>query len=204
MLHYTTIEPDTLELLKAIQSDKALAKFLLVGGTALALQIGHRKSIDLDFFSTEQIDLAPIPDILKEYGTTNVTNQSKRVLNTFVRDIKVDFVSYQYPLISKPITENGIILCSVRDIAAMKLAAVTGRGSKKDFIDIFFLLKDFTLSELLSFFSQKYPDGSQFLVYKSLTYFNDAEADPMPIMLIDTSWPIVKDTIVEAVKKTFV
>jgi glutamate synthase domain-containing protein 1 len=85
----------------------------------------------------------------------------------------------------------------------MKLAAVAGRGSKKDFIDIYFLLKEFSLSELLAFYNQKYSDGSSFMVLKSLTYFNDADDDPNPVMLIPTSWEQVKTYIAKEVGAFF-
>lgn len=85
----------------------------------------------------------------------------------------------------------------------MKLAAVTGRGAKKGFIDVYFLLQTYSLPELLGFYRRKYPDGNDFLVYKSLTYFEDAELESMPKMLISTDWTKVKNYIVEQVKRHF-
>ncbi len=81
------------------------------------------------------------------------------------------------------------------DIAAMKLAAITGRGTKKDFIDLAFLLQEFSLQQMLDFYAQKYPDGAEFLVLKSLGYFADADIEPMPVMLRDWDWNQVKETI---------
>jgi predicted nucleotidyltransferase component of viral defense system len=95
---------------------------------------------------------------------------------------------------------DGIRLVSKKDIAAMKLNAIAGRGSKKDFIDVYQLLKDFSLVEMLAFYSQKYPNGSEFMVLKSLLYFDDAEIEPDPIMLIPISWNQVKERIINEVK----
>lgn len=94
-------------------------------------------------------------------------------------------------------------MASIEDISAMKLAAITGRGSKKDFINLFFILDCFSLPEILEFYKQKFPDGSVFLVFKSLTYFEDAEIEPMPNMLKEISWGLVKKRIILKVKKHF-
>lgn len=93
------------------------------------------------------------------------------------------------------VVDNGLRLAGLKDIAAMKLSAVTGRGTKKDFIDIYFLLQHFTLSDMLQHYRNKYADGSEFLVLKSLTYFDDAELEQEPVMLVDISWQEVKRTI---------
>ena len=109
--------------------------------------------------------------------------------------IKVDIVNYPYPWLSPLKIKDDIKLAALEDICAMKLAAITGRGSKKDFIDIHFLLQHFTLKEMLVFYNRKYTDGSSFLVLKSLSYFEDAENEPSPVMLTDTSWDTVKNNI---------
>jgi hypothetical protein len=86
------------------------------------------------------------------------------------------------------------------DIAAMKLNAIAGRGSKKDFIDLYFLLKEFSLAKLLSFYEKKYEDGSVFMVLKSLTYFEDADVQQQPKMFVEFNWELCKKTIIEKVK----
>lgn len=121
-----------------------------------------------------------------------------RFLN--VNGIKVDIVSYPYGWIDDPVIEDGIVLAGVRDIAAMKISAITNRGTKKDFIDIFFLLQNYTLSELIDFYQQKYSDCQMFTAIRSLTYFEDAESDPMPSMLTAIKWSQVKITIQKAVE----
>ena len=116
-----------------------------------------------------------------------------------VNDVKVDIVNYPYKWIDEPVGENGIILAGIKDIAAMKLSAITNRGTKKDFIDLFFLLKSFPLKDLLAFYLQKYSDAQLFTVLKSLTYFEDAEDDPMPMMTEPVMWQDIKATIIDTV-----
>lgn len=107
--------------------------------------------------------------------------------------IKIDIVDYAYPWLNEAIRIiDGIQLAGLTDIAAMKLAAITGRGTKKDFIDLYFLSRRFSLSEMQSFYERKYPDGSMFMVLKSLSYFEDAEQDPSPYMLEAIDWEEIK------------
>lgn len=167
----------------------------LVGGTSLALQIGHRVSVDIDLFGEMQIDRT---DLLQQLSTAGKVIQLKESPNIHIFSIdgiKVDIVNYPYSWLSPSKTENNIRLAALEDICAMKLAAVTGRGSKKDFIDIYFLLQQFSLKEMLTLYNRKYADGSTFLVLKSLSYFEDAETDPCPFMLINTDWETVKNSI---------
>lgn len=115
----------------------------------------------------------------------------------FINNIKVDFVNYFYPWIDDLIIKDGIRLASDKDIGAMKLAAITGRGSKKDFIDLYFLLQKYSLSDLLGFYGKKYHDGSIFLVLRSLVYFEDANGHDDPEMLVSIEWEEVKQEIIK-------
>jgi predicted nucleotidyltransferase component of viral defense system len=110
-------------------------------------------------------------------------------------DLKLDFVKYRYQPIRPVQVIDGIRMLHLEDIAAMKLSAVTNRGAKKDFFDVFFLLKHYDLATMLSFFSKKYPQQELFFVLKSLTYFEDADSDIDPDMLIATEWETVKTRI---------
>ena len=120
---------------------------------------------------------------------------------TEVNGIKVDFVNYHYPLIAEPKVIDNIRLASKQDISAMKLNAISGRGSKKDFIDLYFLLKEFTLPEMIGFYLEKYKDGSKFLVAKSLAYFGDAEEFKTPKMFQEFDWEECKNLILSEVNK---
>ena len=200
MLQYQTIEPGTLQLLKSLQAIPLLQGLRLVGGTALALQLGHRKSVDLDLFGEISAEGIEIRDALEELFSVSVIKESKNIKIYQIDGIKVDIVNYsRYPWIDNPVPEDGITLAGIKDIAAMKVAAIIGRGTKKDFIDLNRLLQIFSLKEILDMYMQKYPDGSLFIAMKSLAYFEDAEADPMPFMFDETDWDSIKANIREAI-----
>ena len=199
MLQYQTIYPATLQLLKELQSLELLKECRLVGGTALALQLGHRRSVDLDIFGPVPQESDEIQDILRENHEVIIVKESKNIHIYLLDGVKVDIVNYQYKWIDDPVADDGICLAGVEDIAAMKVAAIIGRGTKKDFIDLYFLLKQYSLQEILDLYLQKYPDGSLFIALKSLSYFEDAEADPMPVMFEEAAWSEIKATIREAI-----
>ncbi len=202
MLHFQTISHDTLELLRKIQSIDILKDTRLVGGTALALQIGHRVSIDLDLFGRADAELEELTEEFSSFASSvSPISASKMMRFLIVDGIKIDIVNYNYPWIDEPVIEDGIRLAGIRDIAAMKLSAITNRGTKKDFIDYYFLLQSYSLDELISFYRQKYSDAQLFTSIKSLTYFEDAETDPMPKMLVPIRWEDVKANIIAAVKQ---
>lgn len=201
MLHYQTIDSPTLELLKALMNIPEFGQLCLVGGTALALQIGHRKSIDLDLFGKIDLDEYHYSTILNPFGTVIQLNSSRNIKGYLINKIKVDIVNYPYPWLGSCIHTEGIRLAGMADIAAMKLAAITGRGTKKDFIDLFSLLSYYSLEEMIGFYRHKYHDGSEFMVVKSLSYFEDAETEQEPVLLSTIAWENVKSTILRETKK---
>ena len=201
MLHAETVEPSTLDLLKRLQRLPDLTNTRLVGGTALALHLGHRKSVDLDLFGS----FDPIMSYRKLLadagysveGVENGTVQSLRVDN-----VKVDLVNYPYPWMDDATEEGDIRLAGLKDIAAMKLSAVANRGRKKDFIDVARLLDLFTLDEMLAFYKSKFSVSEVSFPLRGLMYFDDAEEDPMPEMFDgDLTWENVKKTVVAATRK---
>lgn len=201
MLSIQTIHPNTLELLKNLASQPELAQTRLVGGTALALQYGHRQSIDLDFFGALPKDKDELVEMTRRVGNVLVTNRSKMIVQTVVNQVKVDFVDYsRYAWIDDPVQGDGFLLASDKDIAAMKVNAIIGRGTRKDFIDLYVLLQHYSLTEILEFYKQKYPEFSEYRALLSMTYFEDAEMQDMPKMFIDTPWDEMKSTIIQAVK----
>lgn len=201
MLQTQTVVPDLLELLKKLMNENLFSDFNLVGGTSLALQMGHRNSIDIDLFGDSEINPELFIEILTSFGDVTVTQSSKNILITKIDDIKVDFVNYKYPLLNDYLVVDNIRMLSMKDIAAMKLNAIAGRGSKKDFVDLFFLLEEFSMEEILQFYKQKYADGSLFMVQKSLTYFEDANPQLEPKMFKNFDWEICKQKILEEVSK---
>lgn len=201
MLFHNTIESSTLDLLKKIQSESFFENCRLVGGTALALQYGHRKSIDLDFFGSFESDSMFIKTILQKIGHYQVIQESKFIFQYIVDGVKVDFVNYPYAWISAKVEEESLVLASPEDIASMKLSAITNRGTKKDFIDLYELLDHFSLEQMFGFYREKYTDAIPFMTLKSLTWFEDAEEDPMPFMLKNYSWETVKTKIIAEVAR---
>lgn len=195
MLHYNTIEKPTLELLKKLQQTPIFTDLRLVGGTSLALQIGHRISVDLDLFGNLDADEIAISRALSGYGHATRLRKTQNIHVYLINGVKVDLVNYPYPWLNELLVKDNLKLAAIKDIAAMKIAAVTGRGSKKDFVDIYFLLKQMRLMDMLNAYEKKYQDGSRFMALKSLIYFEDAEEDEMPRMLKPLTWQKVKDTI---------
>lgn len=200
MLSLRTIEPHTLELLKALMQEPALCELRLVGGTALALQYGHRSSIDLDLFGKIDIDGYELQSILNKYGVLKIENETTIIHQYYIDNIKVDVVNYPFDWISAAIEDDGVRLASPVDIAAMKVNAIEGRGTKKDFIDMYILLQHYSLKEIITFYQQKYPNYSTFRAIRSLTYFGDAEDQFMPRMFIEDTWEDMKRYISNQVK----
>lgn len=201
MLHTETVDIITLAVLKRLMNVVPLEEFVLVGGTALALQIGHRKSVDLDLFTISKFD----PDILMAelLSSFDIKPVQKSALSLVctIEGIKADFIHFRYPFIRPVLVEDGIRMLSMEDIAPMKLDAISGRGSKKDFYDVYFLLKELSMKRMFELYLEKYPHQTTFHVLRSLAYFKDADNDPDPIVLDSTvTWPTVKEQISEAVR----
>ncbi len=201
MLHFETVEPNTLELLNTLMDKSYLSTFNLVGGTALALQIGHRKSIDLDLFTQEEFDgAALLKNLENDFQEIDVLTLTKGTLLTRIQQVKVDFLRFNYPVIRPVQIENGLRLLSSEDIAPMKFDAIAGRGKKKDFYDLYFLLENMTLAEMLNLHREKFKLSTIFHIVKSLTYFEDAEDDDDPILMDKKiTWEQVKKRIVKSV-----
>ena len=201
MLQLQTVKPNTLELLKSLMQKEYLNSFVLFGGTALALQMGNRESIDLELFSTADFSSNEIlSSLLNDYQIV-VNNQHTQTLISTINQVKVDFIKFHYPFIKPFVTIENIRMASIEDIAAMKLDAMTGRGDKKDFYDLFFLLQHYSIDDLFSFYSEKYPHQTTFHVIRSLSYFEDAEIQPNPIVFDKTiTWEVVKQKIISTIQ----
>jgi Nucleotidyl transferase AbiEii toxin, Type IV TA system len=200
MLQSATVHPATLAILKRIMSLPAFNQFNLVGGTALSLQIGHRISIDLDLFSNQDFNNTTIINALEPLGELTVLVDNPPFLQMRLDDVKLDFLKYPYPFIQNYTEIEGVRLVSIQNIGTMKLNAVARRGAKKDFFDLYFLLERYTLSELLEQFKQTLPNVDPFHIVKSLTYFDDADIEINPEMLIKVNWQTVKKTIEKKVE----
>jgi hypothetical protein len=178
----------------------------LAGGTAVAIQLGHRQSVDLDWFSPESID-DPI-QMAQEIRDAEVPLQTDSVdrgtLHGQVFGVRVSILEYRYPLLEAPAIDPALDcpLASIHDLAAMKLVAVAQRGSKKDFVDIYAIgANRLSLDEMLDAYRRKYSLDDVARILYSLTYFDDADPEPMPRMLWESNWDAMKDTIRKWVKE---
>ena len=180
-------------------SQSMFSPYGLVGGTSLALQIGHRLSVDIDMFGEAKPDEDAFIGTLSSFGHVQILQKTANILICNVDGIKVDFVCYPYQLLRPFEVMDGIRLASLEDIAAMKLNAIAGRGSKKDFIDFYFLLRKYSLEEMIAFYQVKYPQGSEFMVRKSLTFFDDADKESDPVMLENLSWSQIKKDLLNRI-----
>jgi hypothetical protein len=156
--------------------DEIVKDFFLAGGTALALQIGHRISIDLDLFTTAPFDENALLTHLEDTYKFRVDFQAKNTLKGFIAETKVDFLSHQYPLIKPLLVVDDVRLASPEDIAAMKLNAIVGNGTRlKDFIDIAYLSSSLTLAQMIDAYEEKYVTRNPTIALKSLAYQNDID-----------------------------
>jgi len=201
--HIEVLPDEQKELLELLSKQDWVKSFYLVGGSALALQIGHRQSLDFDFFIEKDFKTKEIIDYLKGLGKFELFDEMEDTINGLLNSVNISFLKYEYSLIKSSHKYSDLIIADVLDIALMKLNAISGRGSKKDFIDIFFLLNIFSLSELFKEYENKYgvEISNNYHLLKSLVYFEDAEKQPMPEMIKSVEWSEVKDTIIHKVKE---
>jgi predicted nucleotidyltransferase component of viral defense system len=199
MLHYKTVEPDTRSLLNKLMSMPELSKFYLVGGTALSLQYGHRISIDLDLFCFEKFDNNEILSALPQKFGKSLQYEggfSRFGIFCFIDNVKVDLVHYPHAIIYDTIIEEAIRMYSNKEIAAMKIQAILGRGKKKDFYDIAELFKDYSVKDVIDFHDKKYPSQQLLIsIPQALTYFAEADDSEDPISLNGDTWEFVKEVI---------
>ncbi len=183
MLQTQTVEPATLELLRKLQQEPLLATFNLVGGTALALRIGHRKSVDLDLFTREEFDLEEVKSMLIEKYGLKVSFERQQTLKGFIGRVMIDCIRFNYPHLQAPDEIDGVRLESIPDIIAMKLSAIAQNGTRiKDFIDIATLSTKYSLDEMLQFYADKFPNANIVMPAKALTYFDEINFSESVVM----------------------
>ena len=204
MLHIETVEPGAFSVLKQLMQLKELQAFSLVGGTALSLRYGHRTSIDLDLFCPEAFNSDQIVDTLKKEFGEGYRTESKNVrwgVFCYIRDVKVDLVHYPHPLIDNIEETDDIRLFSDKDIIGMKLNAILGRGRKKDFWDLYELLKYYPLKDMIAFHEKKYPDQNLLIsIPQAIIYFEDADESEDPVSLKGQTWDSIKQYIRDQVR----
>lgn len=193
MLHTESIESGTLEALRRLMCDEALRDFSLVGGTALALYMGHRRSIDLDLFTLRPFDAPQLrAHLADKYGLSNAFVRESTVKGTIDR-IKIDCITYAYPLLEPVHEADGLRLCSLRDIAAMKLSAIADSGTRlKDFVDVACLSTRLSLGDMLRAYDAKYRGMNPISPLKALTYYDDIrEREPILTLRGSYDWALI-------------
>ena len=194
MIHPESVSPALFSTLVKLYQIDELKNAALGGGTSLALRFGHRKSIDIDLFFTKPFNSLLVQEsLMYHFDQFSVTNRTPGSLSGNLDTVKLDILLHSYPLLNKYTHEEELVLVSLPDMAAMKINAVTNRGSKKDFSDLLLLHENgIPLPQALEFFCNKYGSTGRFLAIRSLNWFDDAEAEPDPIYLNGWTWTYVQ------------
>jgi len=202
MLQTQTVKEGTLGLLKTLMHDEKLSHFCLVGGTALALYMGHRKSIDIDLFSQQSFDYVELEEYLMDMYDFQATRKRNATLIGKINSVKVDCIGYNYPLV-EPVNEyDGIRIYSMSDIAAMKLTAISQSGDRlKDFVDIAFMSSRMSFEDMLKAFEKKFPKTSVMTAARGITFFEDIDfSTEIDLMKGTFKWKTVEKRLNEMVK----
>lgn len=203
-MYSKVLNKNQLKIIKSLSFLKG--DFYLAGGTGLALQIGHRSSVDLDFYCLKHF-LADklLPDFQIRFERLAVRRAIKDTLILSVGETDLSFFFYPYKLLKPPVQFETINLASIEDVAAMKITAIIQRGRRRDFVDIYYLLDKYALKQIINFALKKYPGFQEMMILKALIYFADAEEEELErhIKIFDKnfSWEKVKKKIFEEVKK---
>ena len=205
MLQVSTVEENIFSLLRRLMQEPLLASSRLVGGTSLALQLGHRKSTDLDFFSFEAPDIESIVSLFSEkYGYTAQFINAKSTIG-YIEGIKIDVIYHPFQWLEDAYVEDGIRLASLADIAAMKMHAIANSGQRpKDFVDIAYLSKWFSYNRLKEFALKKYPMYDPIIFDKAIIYFGDVipdAIDKIKMIGADMDWEKIEARIIKMTNK---
>lgn len=211
MLYKETVSESTLDIIQQLCKLEELLDFELVGGTALSLYIGHRVSVDIDLFSKNNFDVRQIKECLLDYFVGHQITFDYEAKNTLIGSIdaiKIDFIRHAYPTLRSSGTFEDLRLCSMEDIAAMKLSAITDNGTRiKDFVDLYYLLQHFSLKDIIQFYQSKYQSANPLFALKSISYFNDINPDSINEIFFTEakriSFEELKSTLIKATDDYF-
>ncbi|HKZ82121.1 MAG TPA: nucleotidyl transferase AbiEii/AbiGii toxin family protein [Anaerolineae bacterium] len=205
--HWEAVPATIRQLWPMLARHRFIRQFYLAGGTALALQLGHRISVDLDFFPIDREVDDPIRSeivaALSNAAEVAVLEDVFGNLLMMVDDVRTGFFGYGYPLVSPPWQLDGIQLASLADIGLMKLDAVSDRANRKDFYDLYLVAQSIPLDELVQLSKVKYPlvRDFEFMVYRGLTFFDVADKQAGPDLLIELTWDVVKSFFIDQSKR---
>lgn len=201
-LHKEVLRPDSFHLLQNISQNKSFNKFFLAGGTSLALQIGHRTSDDLDFFTKSEFKSNLISKIQREYEVITLHDNSIEIIQS---NTKVSFFFFAFPLYKKLKKVGNIRLADPIDIGLMKLLALQGRTTKKDIVDLFFIDKEIIpVKRLLEIFESHFPKESfnSYSSIRELFKLEELEAEPMPKMIKKVKWETALEKVLREVSES--
>jgi hypothetical protein len=196
MLNYNTLPDELLQIIKAVCTDNKFRNFRLCGGTGLALQAGHRISVDADFVTAQNIithDL--IQNLTATFKLVSDINTGTHGVFCKIGNIKVDFLSWNIPFIRNEIVEDDLVIAHVEEIIAMKIFAILQRGQKKDYMDIGSMLKKYSLKQMIGFYKERNKGSDDLTVIRFLSSYSDIENQPEPIMLNGLSWQQCKSDL---------
>ena len=203
MLQKNAVPRVAMDVLNFLSTQDFIKDFRLVGGTGLALYWGHRLSIDIDLFSDKKPSLLELEQKLSSLQDSFQISKNPIGLTYEIKKIKCDFLSYPYSFTFNEINEEGIRIAHIEDIVALKLGAIANRGARKDFVDLYYIFEKYSLNDLLFFYTRMYNVKEHFSLLKSMTYFEDAENEVTPELLLDKTltWEKIKKTIIQKVSK---
>jgi hypothetical protein len=204
-----TVHPKVLSatgwtLVRELVRERLVEGWVLAGGTGLALQLGHRVSEDLDFFRVEPFEPEGLALGLSRLGQLEVQSRSAGTLHASLRGIRLSFVHAEAPLLFPGTPYRGLWIADPRDVAVMKVIAIGGRGSRKDFVDLFFFLRGGgSIEAIFEMIRRRFAniDFNEYHLLRSLTFFEDAETEPMPRLLRQVDWSEIKKAIIAEVRR---
>jgi hypothetical protein len=192
--HRETVDSGVEQTLRDLHNVPALTSFYLAGGTGLALRLGHRRSVDLGFFLSEDFNEDSVLQKLQHLEGFALVAKEPGTIYANIRKTKVSFITYSYPILFPFQAFLGVNVADSRDIGCVKISAIASRGTKRDFVDLYCLAQKYGLKQLLGWFTTKFSQTNYSIphILKSLSYFEEAEQDPIPHMLMSLSWEEVK------------
>ena len=191
-------------LVRKLAREGLTRDWVLAGGTGLAVQLGHRLSKDLDFFRAGLFDGEELATTLARVGEVSVQGRSAGTLHVALGGVRVSFLTAQRPFLFPGITYRGLVVADPRDIAVMKVVAIGGRGSRRDFVDLYFFLRSGgSLEFIFRLIHRRFRglDLNEYHLLRSLVFFDDAETEPMPRMLRRVSWSDIKKALAAEVRR---
>lgn len=203
-MHPKVLSAGGWSLVRALVGERLTEGWVLAGGTGLALQLGHRISQDLDFFREGPFDSVELANALTRAGSVFVHARSAGTLHVTIAEMRVSFLAAQRPFLFPGTVYRGLVVADPRDIAVMKVVAIGGRGSRKDFVDLYFFLRDGgSLESVFEMIRRRFEgvDFNEYHLLRSLVFFEEAESDPMPKMLRRVAWSDVKKVIAADVRR---